>query len=126
MAIVSSIAKRALRLLSILQVGEEPSANEAVDILESFNAMLHGWDIDGVRINHADLEWTDTIPYEPNHLSPMAYMLAITIAPEYGRQAPPDVVEMARREYGNLRHYYANPQHFDLPDTPAENAENYY
>lgn len=126
MATVQTISKRALRLLSILQSGEEPSSGEAQDITESFNAMMHGWDMDGVLVRHQSLTWTDTIPLEDNHDNAMAYMLAVMIAPEFGKQVPIEVVEMARREYGNLRHFYANPDHFDLPAQSAENAETYY
>lgn len=109
MATVQQIAKKSLRLLGILQSGEEPSANEASDITESLNDLLYSWEHDGIALSHSDLLYTDTFPYPDNHINPTAYNLAVMIAPEYGKQTPAEVVAGAESGYRALQNYYLDP-----------------
>ncbi len=121
MATVSQAVKKAMRLMSILQVGEEPSAEEAQDATESMNDMLHAWELDGITLNHVDLSYEDTLPYPEHHIKTISYNLAIELAAEFGKTAPASVVVYAENGYRNLQNYY-----LDLADLSVDSAINSY
>lgn len=108
------IITAAMRELGILQTQEEPSADEATDGLEKLNGMLHGWELDGIRLAHVDLALTDTLPYPDNHYLPIVYNLAVEYAAGFGVALRGDTVSKAENGYRNLQNYYLSPDEMQM------------
>ena len=115
------ILKRALRYIGVLRASEEPSASEANDALEVFNDMLKGFQIDGVKINHVDAAWTDTLPYPDELKDPFVYLSAARLAPEYGKQVDQLLYDMADKGKRTLQNYF-----LDLKPMAVDNAIHPY
>ena len=109
MITVKDVVKRALRLLSITQAGESPSAPEFTDTLSALNSMLFGWQLDAIRLEHVELYSDDVLPYEESHEEPIIYNLATRIAPEFGVAVSREVGVVAARGFANLQNYYDDP-----------------
>lgn len=121
MATVKQIIKRAMRSLAILQSGEEPTAAEAQDAVETFNAMLHAWEHDGIPLNHIDLAYADTFPYPDHHVDPVMYNFAVRYGVEFGKDIPAVVIGGAESGYRNLQNYYV-----DVPTLEVDTALDSY
>lgn len=100
----------ALRLIGALQPGEDMTASEAADGLDSLNQMLHEWPLD---LQHEDLALSDELRVPPNHLRSIRYSLAIEIAPEYGKQISEAVALTAQATKNQLQNVYTNPARLD-------------
>ena len=80
-----------MRLIGALAEGEVPTAEQAADGITALQAMLGDWETRGVRLGSvvdATLATFTTIPVPVTHLNALAFNLAVTIAPEYGRAQP--------------------------------------
>lgn len=104
------IIKGALRLIAVIQPGEDLSASEAADGLAALNQMLHQWPMD---LQHEDLALTDTLRVPPDHLRAIRYNLAFEVAPEFGKQIPASVAMTADKTYRQIENEYANPARLD-------------
>lgn len=111
---VLNLIKRTMRTLGILQTQEEPDAAEAQDVLNILNSMLKAWELEGIKLSHADMVLTDTVPYPDNHIDPIVYNLAVMIAPEFEVNTRGDVIQMAANGYRNLQNYYLQPTEMAL------------
>ena len=117
MATAQTVIKRALRLLKVTQSGEEPSAEEAQDSLTALNDMLFAWELDAIPLNHIELLYTDTLPFDDNHIQPITYNLAVQLADEYGTQPTQIIYDTADNGYRNLQNFYVDPADAQTSDT---------
>lgn len=96
MATIRSIITDALRLLRLLPGGEIASGTDAVDCLRHFNDMVRSWKAAGTDImwpagddepivGYVDLDFDDPWPFGDQYLGGVKALLAVYIAPEYGR-----------------------------------------
>lgn len=85
----AQIVQRALKRLRLLQPGETPSAEDAADGLAALNAMIAGWQADG-------LEVTGDVPLAARFEEGVVALLAVRLAPDYGMDAPGQVLADAQ------------------------------
>lgn len=99
----NDIVTRALRLIGVLYETETTSAEQGVDALSQLNAMMSSWEMDGIRIGYFSGDsTTDTIAIEPRYRVAIEFNLAMLLAPQFERQPPPVVVQMAADSYNKL------------------------
>lgn len=114
---VNDLIRRAMRSLGVLHTGENPSAAEAADALDTLNDLLNAWRNEGLDLEVvSDLALTDTLPYPDDHVTAIRYNLAVELAPEYGVQVSQVVAAMARRHWLALRAQYMRPDTLSTPD----------
>ena len=101
-----------MRLIGALAEGEVPTAEQAADGITALQAMLGDWETRGVRLGSvvdATLATFTTIPVPVTHLNALAFNLAVTIAPEYGRaDALTAIIPQAERAFDALQAQYAS------------------
>jgi hypothetical protein len=84
----AQIVARALKRINVVAAGEDPSAGDAADGLAALNAMIAGWAADGINIS-------PDVPLPSKHEEGVVAMLAVRLAPDYGREPSPLVYEAA-------------------------------
>jgi hypothetical protein len=84
----AQIVARALKRINVVAAGEDPSAVDAADGLAALNAMIAGWAADGINIS-------PDVPLPSKHEEGVVAMLAVRLAPDYGRMPSPLVTEAA-------------------------------
>jgi P22 tail accessory factor len=103
MAVVQTIINRALRILGVLDANESPQAVDTQTAIEALNAMATRWEADGVSIGWVPVSaGSDTLPAPEEAQAALAYNLAVTLRPEYGRPLAPDVIAMAQEGFARL------------------------
>jgi hypothetical protein len=107
---------RALRLIGVLQEGEQPSADAGADALVALQAMLASWEGEGVPLSGLvgqTLTLGATLPLPATHDDAIQTNLALRLAPEYGASAviSPLLVERADTSFRTLQGQYAD----DIP-----------
>ena len=119
MTTAKEVIDGAFNVLALTQDGEELENDEAQKQLIQLNSMLHAWELEGIKLNHSDLELNETLPFPDNHIRPIIDNFAVEISPNYGKQLNPVVA--LRAEYGHsmLVSFYANSD-------PNENTDFYY
>jgi hypothetical protein len=112
----AQIVARALKRINVVAAGEDPSAGDAADGLVALNAMIAGWAADGINIS-AD------VPLPSKHEEGVVALLAVRLAPDYGREPSPLVFEMANEGLYRLEADYISAPlaQFDtaLTDMPS-------
>jgi len=112
MATALDVVRRSMRLIGALAEGEVPTAEQAADGITALQAMLGDWETRGVRLGSvvdATLATFTTIPVPVTHLNALAFNLAVTIAPEYGRaDALTAIIPQAERAFDALQAQYAS------------------
>ena len=112
MATALDVIRRSMRLIGALAEGEVPTAEQAADGITALQAMLGDWETRGVRLGSvvdATLATFTTIPVPGTHLNALAFNLAVTIAPEYGRaDALTAIIPQAERAFDALQAQYAS------------------
>ena len=88
MATAYDIVLRAYRKIGIVAEDEPMSADQAANGIAALNMMMHGWELHGVNVLHADLALTDTFPLQNRFHETTVYLLADRLAPENSRPAP--------------------------------------
>jgi hypothetical protein len=76
----AQIVTRALKRLNLVAPGEDPAAADAEDGLAALNAMLAGWQADGVNVS-------PDVPLPAKHEEGVVALLAVRLAPDYGKEA---------------------------------------
>jgi hypothetical protein len=99
MASAQDIIARALTRLSILRIGNTPSAAQSAHALQSLNSMIDSWAASGVVINQ-------NIPLPAEHEPAFTDLLAIRLAPDYGVQPSPFLVAEAKNGWNALQAAY--------------------
>lgn len=97
MATVRDVVTWALRKLTVIPVGVEPSSDELADGVASFNDMIAEWASDGLDLGLSELTANDVIDVDAAYMRGIRYSLAEDIAAEYGVQVPPEVSRRADR-----------------------------
>lgn len=80
MATALDIINRAFAKLGIGVAGEAMTAEYAEQGLAELNAMLHGWKLRGVDVEHVDLALGDTFALDAEYQDPTAICLAARLA----------------------------------------------
>ena len=83
MTLVSEIVTRAFRKLDIGAEGEALSADALADGVVALNAMMHGWKLKSVDINHSDLAAEDQFSLGPEFEEGTVYLLASRLSSDY-------------------------------------------
>jgi hypothetical protein len=78
----AQIVTRALKRLGLVEPGETPAAADAEDGLAALNAMLAGWQADGINVS-------PDVPLPAKHEEGVVAMLAVRLAEDYGRSPGP-------------------------------------
>jgi len=81
MATATQIATRALKRLSVVAAGEAATAEEVADATEALTAMINSWEAEGLS--------GDVLPLDARFEQAVVAMLAVRLAPEYGRSVDP-------------------------------------
>lgn len=124
MAVVQTIINRALRILGVLDANESPEAVDTQTAIEALNALMVRWEADGVSVGWSPVAaGSDTLPAPPEAEAAIAYNLAVTLRPEYGKQLAPDVIAMAQNGFARLYAdvYSVDYSRMDL-ELPASSA----
>lgn len=114
MATAGDIVNGAAKRIGILAPGESLSSEDAVDILATFNDMLHGLELQGVGLGHTTLALTGTVNLPASHTEGLKAMLAVRIAPLFEREAAASTQALAADAESLLRVYYADGMVMDL------------
>lgn len=88
MATAYDIVLRAYRKLGIVAEDEPMTADQAANGIDALNMMMHGWELHGVNVLHADLALTDTFPLQAKFQETTVYLLASKLAPDNSLPAP--------------------------------------
>lgn len=87
----AQIVARALKRLRVIAPGEDPSADDAADGLATLNAMIASWEGKGVKVS-------GDVPLDARFEQGVIAMLAVRLAPDYGKQV--DAVTASDAEDG--------------------------
>lgn len=99
MATAISIIRRAMRLCRVLDAGEAAEAADAQDAREALNNMGQRWLASGLLPAWTDATGpTTTLVTAASANDALAYALAMKLAPEYGVELSPLVLENGRQE----------------------------
>lgn len=82
MATATEISTKALKRIRVIASGETPSAAETQDAIDALNAMIASWGAEGLS--------GDPLPLDAKYEAGIIAMLAVRLAPDYGKQ--PDAV----------------------------------
>lgn len=83
MALVLDIVQRSYRKLGILAGDEELQADDISRGVEALNAMMHGWKLRSVDLEHTDVASSDDFPLAPEYEEGVTYLLADRLSPDY-------------------------------------------
>jgi hypothetical protein len=86
----AQIVTRALKRLGLVEAGETPAAADAEDGLAALNAMLAGWEADGINVS-------PDVPLPAKHEEGVTALLAVRLAPDYNRTPNPLVFSDAEK-----------------------------
>lgn len=101
MATATQIAERALKRLSIVQGGASAAAQDVTDATEALNAMVNGWEADGVNVS---------LPIDDRFEQGVVAMLAVRLAEDYGRPVGEVLARDARSGWQQIQaHYISAP-----------------
>ena len=117
MTTYSDLITQALRSLSVLEVSEVASGNEALTALDTLNQMLHSFIHDSIDMEHITGGLQDTVPLPEDQIGPVRYLLAVSLAPEYGVQPSPMLANLAANGYKQLQRQYIDPDDLEMPET---------
>lgn len=92
----AQIVARALRRLRVISSGEDPSAEDAADGLAALNAMIAGWEADGVKVS-------GDVPLDARFEEGVVALLAVRLADDYGASPSAGVVSDAGRGWSRLQ-----------------------
>lgn len=82
---IADIITGTLRKLGVLDIAEEPEANEAAEALDAFNEMVASWELKGVNTGVSELTADDEFPFVAGHVGGVKALLAVYLAPGYGK-----------------------------------------
>jgi hypothetical protein len=95
----AQIVTRALKRLALVEPGESPAAADAADGLAALNAMLAGWEADGINVS-------PDVPLPAKHEEGVTALLAVRLAGDYGKEAGSQVYADARTGMARLEADY--------------------
>lgn len=92
----AQIVSRALRRLKVIGAGEDPSADDAADGLAALNAMIAGWEADGVKVS-------GDVPLDARFEEGVVALLAVRLADDFGTSPSAGVVRDAENGWARLQ-----------------------
>jgi hypothetical protein len=92
----AQIVSRALRRLKVIGAGEDPSADDAADGLAALNAMIAGWEADGVKVS-------GDVPLDARFEEGVVALLAVRLADDFGTSPSAGVVRDAENGWSRLQ-----------------------
>jgi len=92
----AQIVTRALRRLKVIGAGEDPSADDAADGLAALNAMIAGWEADGVKVS-------GDVPLDARFEEGVVALLAVRLADDFGTSPSAGVVRDAENGWARLQ-----------------------
>lgn len=120
MASALSLVTRSLRLLQVIDPQQKVSSIDYETAQEALNAMLRRWEANGLALGWQGVDNpSDELPVPPEAEEAIAYQLAMRLAPEYGINPMPAVVQGAERFMADLLRDRAVEMPLrQTPDTP--------
>lgn len=101
---VGKIVNRALRLIGQIDPAEDATGWDMETAIEALNAMVYRWEANGLALGWVTVDNpSDELPVPDEAHQAVAYQLAMRIAPEYGKMAPPDVTAAGKQFLDELR-----------------------
>jgi len=113
------VVNRVAKTSKILAAGEALAAEDAQDILDSLNEMLHSWELEGIALGHSDMELTDDVYLPDSMLRAIRWNLSLEISGEYGIDITPIQMGFADAGKRAIQAYYGNPGTLEVPDDLA-------
>lgn len=107
MATARDLITRSMRELGVTDGYEPVSAEDAAVALDVLNDMIGAWELDGIPLGVGTVTLNTDLAVPDNHLEGMRANLSVRLAPTFGRQAAPMVVEMASRGLRALQSAYS-------------------
>lgn len=107
---------RSMRLIGVLQEGEQPNANQTSDGLRALETMLGAFEGEGVPMGTlvgSTLTAATVLPVPATHDEAIQTNLALRLAPEYGVMPSPLLMDRAATTFATLQGQYAD----DIPMT---------
>ena len=89
MATTRDILTRAYRKIGVVAEDEEMSGDQSANGLSALNMMMHGWELFGINVLHADLDVSDEFPLDAKFHEGTVFLLADRLAGD-NRQPAPD------------------------------------
>lgn len=86
MTTTQTIVERAFRKIGVKAEDESLTADQLAHGVDTLNAMMHGWALWGINLNHVDLTAASTFPLAPKFEEGTVYVLCERLSPDY--QAP--------------------------------------
>lgn len=103
MAQVESVIARALRLIQVINPRQPVHAADMQTAIGVLNGMMARWESNGLALGWSPVENpSDELPVPPDAEMPVAYNLAMLLAPEYGTDPIRTVVMYAQEGYSAL------------------------
>jgi hypothetical protein len=118
------VVNRALRLLQVIDPAQAPSDLDYETGQTALNAMLTRWEASGTAMGWQNVaNPSDVLPTPPEAEEAIVYQLALRLAPEYGINPMPAVVEGASRFLADLlRDRVVEMPLRQTPDVPLPGA----
>jgi len=98
MATGQSVIERSLRLINALGTGESVTGQMQTDTLEALNDMLESW-----TGTASAIAWATTLTLPVSYEDAVVYNLAVRLAPEFNREAPPTIQAIAVERLAAIR-----------------------
>jgi len=96
MTTVAKLVARSLRLLQVIDAVQPVKPQDMTTAIEALNAMISRWEADGLALGwQAVVNPSDDLPIPEEAERPVAYCLAKELAPEFGVDPMPLVMEGA-------------------------------
>lgn len=92
----AQIVARALTRLRVIGSGETPSAQDAADGLAALNAMIAGWEADGVKVS-------GDVPLDARFEEGVVALLAVRLADDYGKEPSARTLSDAQTGWSRLK-----------------------
>jgi hypothetical protein len=97
------IVRSALRKAQIIPITANPSAAQAAEVLADLNTMMNAWEEDGVRLQYFNQTvLADDFPCPEYTHQGVIGMLAVRIAPNFGRTVPAELSNGAGTGYADV------------------------
>lgn len=109
MATAAEISTRALKRLAIVDSHETPGAADMAHTSEALNAMIQGWEADGLS--------GDTLPLDPRFEQGLIAMLAVRVAEDFGKTPGPVLLRDADEGWARIQSAF-----FVVPKSRFENG----
>lgn len=91
------IVERAFRKINVKAEDEGLTADQLAHGLDTLNAMMHGWELWGIDVNHVDLASASVFPLAAKFEEGTVYLLAERLSPDYTAPANFNADDFLRR-----------------------------